>query len=268
MAAGKTLLFFLTIVLALWLLVRLLESRMVFFPTQRWDFQADRFAPAEELLFPSGDGLSLSAVWLPAESPRGVILYCHGNAGNLSHRLPTASLWRRELGFSVLLFDYRGYGRSQGRPSEEGIVQDTVAAFDQAVRLGGQPVVIYGRSLGTVPATRAAGQRPAAGLILDSPLTSAKDMASRVLPLPGIGYLSSFELNNLESIRRVTCPVMVIHGEWDETIPLQQGRRVFEQAPHPKEFLLLEGGRHNDERSNPRILGRFREFLESVADSS
>ncbi len=100
MAAGKTLLFFLTIVLALWLLVRLLESRMVFFPTQRWDFQADRFAPAEELLFPSGDGLSLSAVWLPAESPRGVILYCHGNAGNLSHRLPTASLWRRELGNS------------------------------------------------------------------------------------------------------------------------------------------------------------------------
>lgn len=263
----KVLLLLALLPLAAWAGLRLLERRMTFFPAAEWDLEPSAVAGARELTFSAADGVTLSGVWVPAERPDGVILYCHGNAGNLSHRLPIADRWRREFGWSVFLFDYRGYGKSQGRPSEEGIYRDTRAAFEQARKLGGSAPVVAGRSLGTVPAVRLATETDVRGLILDSPLCSAARMARLILPLPGIGKALSLKLDNLARIGRVRCPVLVLHGERDSVIPLKQGLEVFEAAPQPKRMLVMPGLGHNDDRDRPEILESIREFLGGLANT-
>ncbi len=252
------------VALLVFVLLPRLERRMVFFPTRAWDVDPGLAAPAEPVRFFSQDGIELSGLWMPAEAPRGVLVYAHGNAGNLSHRIPTAMAWREHLKVSILLFDYRGYGRSQGSPSEEGIFLDTLAAFHEAQRLGQLAPILLGRSLGTVPVIRVAAQEEARGLILDSPLASAAAMARRVLPLPGIGYLATFRLDNLTQIEKVTCPLLVMHGEFDEVVPLEQGRQVYEAAPDPKTFILLKGMGHNDDRMSPELMQQVAAFLEGL----
>ncbi len=264
----KFLLFLLAVAILLWLAAPWLERRLVFHPTRTWDLDPALAQPAEPVTFRSSDGVSLSGLWMPATAPLGVLLYAHGNAGNLSHRIPTAHVWRDRLRLSILLFDYRGYGRSEGSPSEEGIFLDTVAAFEEAKRLGGDNPILLGRSLGTVPVTRLAAREEVRGLILDSPMTNARDMARHVLPLPGIGYLASFRLDNLEEIAAVRCPLLILHGEYDRVVPLQQGRRVFEAAATPKRFLLLEGDGHNDDRTRAGVIEVFAEFVSKLNNDS
>ena len=246
-------------------LVRRFEGNLVFFPSPEWDVRLADFQPAEEVKFQSDEGLILSGAWLKAAPSRAVILYCHGNAGNLSHRISTADFWRREFGVSVFLFDYRGYGRSQGSPSEEGIFQDTLVAFQELRRLApGQAVIVYGRSLGTVPAVRLALTEALSGLILDSPLSNAQDMAGRILPLPGMGWVTSFKLDNLEAASGLKTPLLVFHGERDSIIPLEQGKRVYEAASRPKKLVVLEGQGHNDNRTDSSFVGEFQKFLDGV----
>ncbi len=258
-----TALVLLLILVGVVLLVRRFEGNLVFFPSRPWDVSLASFRAAEEIQFQSADNLTLSAVWFESTPSRAILLYCHGNAGNLSHRIPTADYWRREFQISVLLFDYRGYGRSDGKPSEEGIFQDTLAAFQEARRRGKeQPLIVYGRILGTVPAIRLAGTETLAGLVLDSTLASAREMARRMLPLPGIGLLTSFKLDNLQAIRKLKAPLLVFHGEKDSIVPLEQGQRVFAAAPEPKRLHILKGQGHNDSRIGEGFLNAFREFLE------
>ncbi|MFQ5741340.1 MAG: alpha/beta hydrolase, partial [Acidobacteriota bacterium] len=154
----KVLLFLLVVAAAAGLSVRWLGSRIVFYPTRVWEVAPGWAGPgSQELNFSTEDGLVLSGLWLPGREGRGVLVYCHGNAGNLSHRIPTAVAWRDRFGCSIFLFDYRGYGRSQGTPSEKGIFLDTQAAFREAQRLAGEVPILFGRSLGTWPAIRLAG---------------------------------------------------------------------------------------------------------------
>ena len=247
--------------LVFWLFLPRIERRMVFVPSREWDLDPREFGlDARELTFEAADGTRLSGLWLESPEPLGVVVYAHGNAGNLSHRIPTAEVWRRELGLSVLLFDYRGYGRSQGVPGESGIRQDTLAAYGEALRLGGEIPLVAGRSLGTVPAIQVAAEREVRGLLLDSPMASAARMAPRVLPLPGIRHLVSIQLDNVGNIGRVQCPVLILHGELDRLIPIEQGREVY-NAAHQATFLPLAGVGHNEPRTTPEILNHFRNFV-------
>lgn len=239
-----------------------LGHRLVFYPQQQWDADIVRLAaPAEEFSFRSSDGLILSGVWFPARNPLGVMVYCQGNAGNISHRLPVVETWRDRLRYHVLLFDYRGYGKSDGRPSEEGIYLDTLAAFREARRRTTWNPVLAARSLGTVPAIRVAAEDKARGLVLDSPLASASAMARRMFWIPGLHRLAGFDLDNLTAVRAVRCPILILHGSRDEIIPLEQGRAVYEAAVAPRQFVVLEGQRHNDSREQPETIRRLEEFL-------
>jgi hypothetical protein len=248
-------------VIVLWMFRPLIERRLVFFPSREWDLDPVEFGlEARELTFQAADGTRLSGLWLEAPQALGVVVYAHGNAGNLSHRIPMAEVWRRKLQLSVLLFDYRGYGRSQGVPDEKGILQDALAAYDQALRLGGEIPLVAGRSLGTVPAIQVAAQREVRGLLLDSPMASAARMAPRVLPLPGIRHLISVQLDNVGNIGRVGCPVLILHGELDRIIPIEQGKEVYNAAAEAT-FVVLDGVGHNEPRTTPEILNHFRNFV-------
>lgn len=263
-AVVKLLIALLLLLALLYLALRWLERRVAFMPTRAWDLSLPTAeGGAEEIHFRGQDGVLLSGAWFPRGDAMGVILYCHGNAGNLSHRIPIAMAWRR-LGYSILLFDYRGYGRSEGTPSEEGLIIDARAAWREAVRLGGENAVIAGRSIGTVPAIELAGEVPARGLVLDSPPLSAREMAGRILPIPGIGSLLSLRLDNLSSIDRVRCPLLIIHGVEDEVIPFDHGRRLFDAAPEPKTFLPLPGLSHNSPREQPQVLRALADFLDRL----
>ncbi len=250
--------------LVLRLLLPRIERRLVFVPSREWAVEPRELGlEAQELTFTAEDGTRLSGLWFEASEPQGVLLYAHGNAGNLSHRIPDAEVWRRGLGLSVLLFDYRGYGRSQGVPDESGILQDTLAAYEEAVRLGGEIPLVGGRSLGTVPAIHVAVEREVRGLLLDSPMASAARMAPRVLPIPGIGRLLTIELDNVGKIGRVRCPVLILHGELDRVIPIEQGREVH-QAARQATFVTLADIGHNEPRTTSEILSHFGDFVASL----
>jgi fermentation-respiration switch protein FrsA (DUF1100 family) len=172
-------------------------------------------------------------------------LHLHGNGGNVTHR----GLSARSIvaaGSSVLLLDYRGYGKSEGTPSEKGLQQDAEAAYDWIVAAGYAPkqIVIHGESLGTAVATYLAARRGSAGLILEAPMTSAKAVAGRVVPWIGPLFVSGYD--NMSRIKDVHVPLLIIHGDGDEVIAYQFGQKLFEAANEPKSFWTIRGATHND----------------------
>lgn len=211
----------------------------------------------KDLRLRTEDGIELSAWLVPADPDRGLLLFFHGNAGNISHRLESIEIFHR-LGLSVLIVDYRGYGRSGGEPSENGTYLDAAAAWRFSVEDLGRPareIVIFGRSLGSAVAAHLADSvpQPPAALIAESPFTSAPDLAQRVYPLLPARWLTRFKYATQDYVAGADCAVLVIHSENDEIIPFALGRAVFDSAPEPKRFLSLSGG-HNTS------------FLESAGD--
>ena len=233
-------------------LIRLLENGMIFsparYPLGEWDPQRLGVS-VEELEFRTADGLLLHGWWFASATEDGpVVLWAHGNAGNLTGRAPHAQVLADE-GVSVFLFDYRGYGRSEGEPDEEGIYQDTEAAYEFLTEkrdISPQRVVLLGRSLGSAPAARLSTRVPHAGTILVSPLPSAKRMARRMFAELPVDWFGTAKFPVIEWVAQRTRPLLVIHGNLDRVIPLKYGREVFAAAANPKEFLLLEGAGHND----------------------
>jgi fermentation-respiration switch protein FrsA (DUF1100 family) len=196
------------------------------------------------------DGAALHAWWLPFEDARRSVLFCHGNAGNISHRLERARLMQRRLQASVLLFDYRGYGRSDGAPDEQGTYRDARAAYRHLVeerRIAADRLVLFGESLGAAVAVQLALEQPCAALVLESPFTSIPDMARSAYPfLPPVGRLIRTRYETLAKLRALRTPLLVLHGEMDQIVPAAQARRVFEAAPEPKRFFAIPGAGHND----------------------
>ena len=242
-------------------LVRWMEPRMIFLPARYpaglWDPEAIGVR-ARDVEFVASDGVRLHGWWVvgSAESsrrpdgagPRPVLLWCHGNAGNVTGRGPHAQILA-DQGLDVLVFDYRGYGRSEGRPSEEGIYLDTVAAYEHLVRdLAVDPrrIVLLGRSLGSVPAARLSTEVAHAGLVLVSPFTSARDMARLAFGGLPVDLLARSKLDVEGPVAARTTPLLVIHGSSDEVVPFDLGVRVHAAAAPPKEFLELPGAGHND----------------------
>ena len=268
------------------LLLTVIGSLVGFFMLRRFEraitFHPDR-APArgtwavpegaEEVWFSVASGERLHGWFFRAkEQPaRATVVYFHGNGGNVSYLDWFGDAYARR-GFDVLLFDYRGYGRSEGEVSDErAIYEDADAAYDFAVRVRGarpERLVLHGQSLGTTAAADLAARKVCGAVILESGLSSAGDMAGVVMPwLPR--FVRARTRNKFDSVgklRGVRCPVLVIHGDLDRTIPIAQGRALYEAAPGPKRLLVVEGAGHNDVSvvAGEKYLNTVAEFVESA----
>jgi len=228
-----------------------LVDRFVFHPSPGADLRpADVGLAGEDVFFEAEDGVRLHAFWLPAAGADRAFLFLHGNAGNASHRLPNAALLVR-LGASVLLLDYRGYGRSEGRPSESGVYTDARAALTHLVEAHGmapERIVIFGRSLGGAVAVDVARDRPLGGVILESTFTSAADMARRIFGALGFAVrpFTRGRFDSAAKIAELRAPLLFFHGNRDEIVPFELGRALFDAAPEPKRFITVRGAGHND----------------------
>ena len=201
----------------------------------------------ESVSFETMDRVKLSGWFVPSESARGVILFCHGNAGNISHRLESIQIFHR-LGLDVFIFDYRGYGQSEGKPTEDGTYKDAEAAWRYLIeehQAHPKEVIIFGRSLGGAVAAWLAQHHTPGALILESTFTSFPNIASTLYPYLPVKLLLRYKYNTAEYLDRANCPVLIVHSRDDEIMPFSQGERLFELAKEPKEFLEITGT-HND----------------------
>lgn len=201
----------------------------------------------EDIVLTTKDNITISAWYIPAENERGVVLFCHGNAGNISHRLDSISIFH-ELGLSVFIFDYRGYGKSSGHPTEEGTYIDAEAAWDYLVNARGyQPerILLFGQSLGSAIAAETALRRKAKALIIESGFTSVPDLGARLFPYLPVKIISRFRYSTIDKVRNISIPKLFIHSPQDEIIPFKYGLTLFKNATEPKEFLQIQGD-HND----------------------
>jgi fermentation-respiration switch protein FrsA (DUF1100 family) len=243
------LILFLLLVLLFSLFYTKVENFFVFFPQSSFDFTPEGYGlDYKDIYFETNDGKRLHGWFFPVKHGGPTLLFCHGNAGNISHRLDNIRYLLGE-GLQVFIFDYRGYGKSSGRPSEQGLYQDGLAAFDHLVRnmhVPPEDIIPFGRSLGAAVAIEVAMRRRVTALIVESAFTSTRDMAKRMLLfLPLVPFLPA-NYDNLEKIRRLPIPKLIIHGELDEIVPFSMGKRLFDSAPPPKYFLPLTVAGHND----------------------
>jgi pimeloyl-ACP methyl ester carboxylesterase len=244
-------------------------DRMLFYPTPGVDLAPERLGlQAEEVFLTTEDDVRIHGFYLPAPGASRALLFLHGNAGNASHRLPNAALLARS-GTDVLLLDYRGYGRSEGRPNERGVYADARAGLRHLVEERGFPerrVVLFGRSLGGAVAVDLAQDRPLAGVILESTWSSLADAASSVFGPLAVPFARGF-FDSSRKIARARSPLLFFHGDRDEIVPYDLGRRLFESAPEPKTFETLHGAGHNDtvEVGGRPYIERLHAFLEEVA---
>ncbi len=228
-------------------LVRYLEKTGVFFPSRSITFNPSSMdLPWEDVYFKTRDNITLNGWLIKNPKAKSTVLFAHGNAGNISGRLFKINFFY-ELGLNVFVFDYRGYGKSQGVPSEQGIYVDAQAAYDYLQSRGDidmQCIILYGASLGGIVVTDLATQRNAALLVVESSITSAADMARIHYPyVPR--FLMSLKFNSLGKVKVLNIPKVFIHSPEDDVVPYWMGRKLFEEAKEPKEFLQTQGG-HNE----------------------
>jgi len=242
------------VVLLLSALLLFFENRFVFHPTHKpavdWDLPGTGI---EECTFRSRDGTRLHGWWHPgaggqAEGETPVLLWCHGNAGNITHRADDALEFARH-GLAFLLFDYRGYGKSEGKPSEHGLNLDAEAAYaylteQRGIRPG--RIICFGRSLGAAVALHAALRGKPAGVIMEAAFASMPSVAMRKIPFPPLGLFMRNQFDCLGMVGYLRVPLLMVHGSDDRLVPIRHGRRVYEAAPGPKEFYTIEGAGHNE----------------------
>lgn len=230
--------------------VGLFDQLFVYHP-DAWkdrDWRAASGLPLEDVWFQSADGTKLFGWYVEASADRPVILWCHGNAGNIINRLDNLrELFR--IGLSMFIFDYRGYGRSQGRPSEEGLYQDAIGAYDYLTRtrmIRPERLIIFGRSLGATVAAELASQKSAAGLVLESSFPSIEAVAKFHYGGIPVHWLLGAEYRLIDRLPQLSLPKLIIHGDQDDIIPIELGRQVFEAAKPPKSFYVVKGADHNN----------------------
>ena len=195
----------------------------------------------------TSDGVKIHGWFVAAKREKGTLLFFHGNAGNISHRLDSIKIFH-DLGLSILIIDYRGYGQSQGVISEQGSYLDAEAAWDyltQTRKIPAEQIIVFGRSLGAAIAAHIAANHLPGALILESAFTSVPDMAARLYPVLPVRLLSRFQYNTKKMLRSVSCPVLIIHSPDDEIIPFENGLQLYDSARQPKELLRISGG-HNE----------------------
>jgi hypothetical protein len=230
-------------------LLLLFEKRFIYFPTRDHEVTPSALGLAhEDVWLVTEDGVRIHGWYLPVREPRWVTLVSHGNAGNISHRLDRALLLQQHLASSVFLYDYRGYGASEGSPDEAGTYRDARAAYRWLVEqkhVKPDELVLFGESLGSAVAVELALERPAAALVLEAPFTSVPDVARRTALAPLAPFVRT-RYDNLAKIPRLKMPLLVMQGDRDEVIPPALGRRLFDTAPEPKRYYAIPGAGHND----------------------
>lgn len=247
----------------------LIERQFIYFPQRELEGDPSALGLAyEDVFFTTSDGVRLHGWFVPGEGD-ATWLWFHGNAGNISHRLENLKLLHDELGVSVFLFDYRGYGLSQGTPSEQGTYLDGEAAI--AYLRSRQPGpesrwIYFGRSLGAAIAVEMATRHPPHGLILESPFPSISYMAGRAYPFLPVSLLLQTHYDSLAKIGKVETPLLVLHGDKDEIVPLEAGRKVFDTARGVKEFYIIRGAGHNDTHlvGGEEYFATLRRFVEQL----
>ena len=227
-----------------------LEQMFLYFPDQ-----AVVMTPAtvrlkyDDVFFSAEDGTRLHGWYLPGEPSKPVLVFCHGNAGNISHRVDNLRLLRR-LGLAVFIISYRGYGRSEGTPSEEGTYSDMRGALAWLKDRGWSTdrMIYFGRSVGAGVALQLALEQPPGALVLESPFTSIPAMGRLHYPLLWTlaGWALDARYDNLKKIGRLRSPLLVFHGERDDIVPHRMGKELFDRVPQPKSFYSITGAGHND----------------------
>ena len=251
-------------------LVPQLEKRFVFFPSTELLYTPNNAGlEYEDVRIQTSDGLTLHGWFIPGDTemvPNATWLWFHGNGGNNGYRIGELALAHHLTGANLFIFDYRGYGESEGSPPEQGTYLDSRAVIEY---LSGRDdvaqdqIVYLGHSLGAAVAVELALTRPPMAMMLVSPFASVRDMASITLPFPPVAWLVRNHYDSLTRIRQLNVPLLVLHGDQDETVPLSQGRRLYDAANQPKRFQVLEGAAHNDtyEVGSEQYWGAIEEFL-------
>jgi fermentation-respiration switch protein FrsA (DUF1100 family) len=217
---------------------------------------AELSRPFEDVFFKASDGVALNGWFFPASTNSHrrhlAVLVCHGNAGNISHRLDTC-IALLSTGVSVLVFDYRGYGRSEGRPGEEGTYRDAQAAYAWLRQKGfaGKNIIAFGESLGGGVAAELAVREPIGGLVLQSTFTSIPDMGAELFPWLPVRWLATIHYDTRSKLPRLHVPVLVMHSPVDELVKLHHGKANFAAANEPKLFWELRGD-HNNPLADPK----------------
>lgn len=271
MRAVFTLLAILVVFVVIW---RLMEDSMIYFPVKYPEgfWRPSEFGvTVEDWFFTAQDGVQLHGWYAPSEGAPHTLLWFHGNAGNISHRLDQLKMLLERVKVNVFILGYRGYGRSEGSPDEAGLYKDAQAAYDYLVsqkNARANQLVLYGQSLGGAVAVDLALARPCAGLIIESSFTSAKDMAKKLYPFLPLHYFLGVKFDSAAKIARLHLPVLIMHGTEDEVIPYELGQKLFAAANEPKEFYPIPGATHND----PYLVGgepyyaKIREFIQRLPE--
>jgi len=244
------------------------QDRMLYYPNmpsrEHSGTPADIGLEYETVTLVTEDELQLNAWLIHHPKQKGVVLFCHGNAGNISHRLSSIKVFH-DLGFSVLIFDYRGYGKSEGTPSESGTYKDAETAWRYLTEVRNYQaidIILFGRSLGgSIAAYLATKQSPKA-IVVESSFTSVPDLAAKLYPLFPVRWLTKFHYPTSKYLQRIRCPVLVVHSRDDEIIPFDHGRALYAAAAEPKQMLELRGS-HNDAflRDKKAYMEGLRSFL-------
>lgn len=225
---------------------RYFEYKSIYFPMRDIELLPDAVGLSyEDVYLDTDDGVRLNAWFIPAGDSRFTVLFCHGNGGNISHRIEKI-LILNQIGLDVFIFDYRGYGRSNGRPSEQGLYKDVQAAYSYLVSEKGvspERIIVYGESLGGAVAIDLAAKKSVKALITESVFSSTEDMTKVIYPFLPTFFISS-KFDSVSKIKDVTAPKLIIHSHNDEIIPFNQSIKLLQASPGPKKHLVLMGS-HN-----------------------
>lgn len=245
-----------------------LIERLIFFPEKVLEFIPSQLeTPYEDIFFRSQDGTILHGWFFPWPGANRTLIYFHGNAGNISHRIDKVKALRK-IGLNIFLFDYREYGGSEGKASITGVKKDAYAAYQYIAKKEGvnpNHIILHGSSMGAALVAELATQEPVSAVILESAFPSLKEIAKVVYPLVPSTMVPD-EFRAIDHVRALRAPLLVIHGMEDEIVPLKLGRKLWDAAPQPKRFYPLPGGHHNDLYmvGGERYLNEIEEFLRQV----
>jgi uncharacterized protein len=264
---AKTLIGLLVTCLLVVLMFRWFEHSQVYHPDRTLTATgAELGRPFEDVRFTGGDGVALNGWFFPANTNSArahlAVLVCHGNAGNIGHRLDTCAALLTS-GVNVFVFDYRGYGRSQGRPGEEGTYHDALTAYGWLKHRGfaGTNIIAFGESLGGGVAAELAVRQPVGGLVLQSTFTSIPDIGAELFPWLPVRWLGTIRYDTHAKLPRLRVPVLVMHSPTDEIVPFHHGQRNFAAANEPKLFWELRGDHNSPLADTKHFLAGLEKFL-------
>ncbi len=252
----RSLIFIIVFILFIMVFMSFIEKRLIFIPDKDlYTTPGDWGLEYDDVTFHTEDGLKLNGWFIPGKTKSltadnlFTLLWFHGNAGNISHRLENIKMLYDRVPVNIFIFDYRQYGKSEGKVSEHGTYIDARAALkylQSRKDINHERIIIFGRSVGSAVAVDLAVKGKCCALILETPFTSMKDLAKSLYPFLPIGYILQTKYDSISKIRDIKVPVLILHGDKDELAPFEQGRKLYETANEPKEFYTIQGATHND----------------------